>query len=69
MFDAKAAHSIALQVAREPVEEQIRIAVNQGKFLVYFNELHYEVFVYLSELGYTVKPGLSSGYVVSWYKS
>ena len=67
MFNAETAYSIALQVAREPVEEQIRVAVNQGKFLVYVNELHTEVAKYLRDLGYDVRWDTAKAAFIYWY--
>ena len=67
MFNAETAYSIALQIACESVEEQIRVAVSQGKFLVYANELHTEVAKYLRDLGYDVRWGTSKAAFIYWY--
>ena len=67
MFNAEAAYSIALQVAREPVEELIRTAVNQGKFLVYVSELHTEAAKYFRDLGYDVRWDTSKAAFIYWY--
>ena len=70
MITAKEAYNIALQVRREPVESKILTAVNKGKFCEYFSadDLHIEVIEWLESLNYAVKQGLSTGYIVSWYK-
>ena len=67
MFNAETACNIALQVACEPVAEKIRVAVNQGKFLVYVNELHTEVAKYLRELGYEVRWDAGKAAFIYWY--
>lgn len=67
MFNAKTAYNLALQVLREPVEEQIRIAVNQGRFLVYVNELHTEAAKYFRNLGYDVRWDTNKAAFIYWY--
>jgi len=68
MFNAKTAHSIALKVARGPVEEQIRIAANQGKFLIHVMEIHTETVKYLCDLGYNVDwEGTKSAFISCVY--
>ena len=67
MFNAETAHKIALRVCLEPVEEQIRIAVNQGKFLVYIYNLHTEAAEYFRELGYEVRWDTGKSAFITWY--
>ena len=67
MFNAETAHSIALQVICEPIEERIRIAVNEGKFLVHILELHTEAAKYFRSLGYDVDWDGSKSAFITWY--
>ena len=65
MFNAKTAYNIALRVSREPVEEKIRAAAEQGKFLVYISELHTETAKYFRDLGYDVRWDTSKAAFIS----
>lgn len=67
MFNAEAANRIALQVVCEPIEEQIRIAVNEGKFLIYVLEIHNEAVKRFRDLGYNVDWDGSKSAFISWY--
>ena len=68
MFNAKKAYNIALRVNCEPVEEKIRVAAEQGKFLVYIRELHTVAAKYFRDLGYEVRWDNDKAAFIYWYK-
>lgn len=67
MFNAQEAHNLTLQVICEPIEEQIRMATSQGKFLIYVTELHTEAAKYFRELGYEVHWEADKAAFIYWY--